>query len=179
MFLSLFAVTLAPLKFFPLSPSLRLKLHGAPLVMLTHLYFFLSRLLFLSFLFLFPFFSSFFFLSFSLSLCVSFPFFFLSFWRHLGWPRRARTPKTPKIRQYLYVLFIHPSPYASYFSLSSLLESFNLYYRKFKVLEDAVYSLHFPGQCHFFFFFPFFLIVCLFSIGVYLLLKATTNLSVL
>ena len=97
--------------------------------------FFLSCPLFLSFFSVFfpsfPLFS--FFLSLSLFLFLS---FFLSFWRPLLWPRRPRAPKAPTIRPCLYVLFIHPSPYASYFSLSSLLESFNLHHRK---LKDAVY----------------------------------------
>ena len=94
---------------------------------------------------LFPFIFSFFFPSFPLfSLFLSlylflFLSFFLSFRRPLWWPRKARSPKPPKIRPCLYVLFIHSSPYASYFSLFSLLESFNLYYTKLKVVEDAVY----------------------------------------
>ena len=75
---SLFAVNLAPLKFsFLETGSLRLKLYGPPLVMLTFLYFF-SPL-------------SFFFLSFPL-LCLFFLSFFSFFWCPL-WPRGARAPK--------------------------------------------------------------------------------------
>ena len=89
----------------------------------------------LSFIFfcLFPFFSSFFFLSLSLFIFLS---LFLSFWGPFCDPGGPRPPKPLKIRPCLYGLFIHSSPYASYFSLSSLLKSFNLHYRK---LKDAVY----------------------------------------
>ena len=76
----------------------------------------------LSFIFsvFFPFFSSFFlsfFLSFSLS--VSFPFVFLSSWGPFCDPGGPGPPKPLKIRPCLYGLFIHPSLYASYFSVLS------------------------------------------------------------
>ena len=79
LFLSPFAVNLATLKFSSLEPQ-----HGAPLVMLTYLYF---LVLAPSFFFFFPSFPLF--LSFFLSLCF---FSFPSLWR----PRRARAPKTPR-----------------------------------------------------------------------------------
>ena len=128
MFLSLFAVNLAPLKFSSLSPSLRLKLHGAPLVMLTFLYFFFLAPsacffhFFLSFSLLFLFFLTFF-----LSFCFfSFPVFFL-FGAPFGDPGGHGPPKPPPRYAPAFMFSLStPSPYASYFSLSSLLESFNL-----------------------------------------------------
>ena len=84
-----------PWRFLPWSPCLHLKLHGAPLVILILLSFFLfSFLLPLSslFSFLFPSLSSFFLFS-PLSLSFS---FFLSFWRPFGDPGGPRPPKPPQ-----------------------------------------------------------------------------------
>ena len=83
-----------PWRFLQWSPCLHLKLHGAPLVILILLSFFLFSFLlplfchfFLSYSLLFPLFSSF-----SPSLFLSFSFF-LSFWRPFGDPGGPRPPK--------------------------------------------------------------------------------------
>ena len=131
-----------PEVFFPLSPSLRLKLLCAPLVMLTYLCFYLPLFLsfFLSFSILFLFF-----LSFSLSLCFfSFPFFF-SFWCPFGDPGGPGPPKPP-----IY------AP-AFMFSLSTRLfmplTFFVLSCRKFQPILQKVES---RGRCCLLTFLPYF-----------------------
>ena len=142
MFLSLFAVNLAPLKFSSLEPQLAPETAWRPSRHVDLPLFFLSCPLFLSFFFLFPFFSSFFFQSFSLS--VSFPLLFSFFLAPpLVTPEGLSLQNPPQIRPCLYVLFIHPSPYASYFSFSSLLESFSLYYRRCCLLTFLAYFFDF------------------------------------
>ena len=83
----------APEVFFPWAPSLRLKLYGAPLVMLTYLFFFLAPSFFHLF---FPLFSSFFFLSFFSSLSVSFPFLFSFFLAPPLVTPEGPSPKAPE-----------------------------------------------------------------------------------
>ena len=83
----------APEVFLPLSPSLRLKLHGAPLVMLTFLYFFFLAPLSFIFPFFFPSFPLFSFI-FPLFLFL-FLSFFLSFWRPPLVTPEGMGPKAP------------------------------------------------------------------------------------
>ena len=125
----------APEVFFPWAPACAWN-YMAPLssCWLTLICFFLSPSFF-HFFFLFPFFSSNLFHSFSLS--VSFLSFFLSFWSPFGDPGGPGPPKPRKIRPCFYVLFIHPSPYASYFF-------FVLSSRKFQPILQKVES---RGRC--------------------------------